>query len=151
MTDYISGKVAGIICYPAKDKAEIILQEVTLRQNLGMEGDFHADGGERQISLLSRDAREWMRAQSEKGLCFTRYKENFSLDGIPMERLRIGSRIKMGEAILEISAKKTRCHSECPLFSRGAACRLAKEGLYARVVKSGNVSICGLVEQEAYE
>lgn len=151
MTDYILGKVAGIICYPAKDKAEIIPQEVMLRQNLGMEGDFHADGGERQISLLSRDAREWMRAQSDKGICFTRYKENLSLDGIPMEQLCIGSRIKMGEATLEISAASRHCHSECPLFSRGATCRLAKDGLYAKVVKSGKVSIGDLIEQEAHE
>jgi len=44
-------------------KSEI--QSINLIENLGVEGDFHAKGGERQVSLLAEESIQKMR---EKGL-----------------------------------------------------------------------------------
>lgn len=148
MSDRIAGKIAGIIRYAEKGKAGTPLQNAELRQDWGMEGDFHADGGERQLSLLSHEARLWIRAQAESGLCFARFKENLSLDGIPTERLKAGTRLRAGQAVLEISAYGKRCYPECPLFLRGSGCRLSSEGVFARVVKGGSIRVGDFIGQE---
>lgn len=148
MADQSTGRVASIVRYAEKGKAGIPLQSAMFLQNMGMEGDLHADGGERQISLLSSEARQWMQAQTEPGLCFARFKENLSHNGIPIERLSVGTRLKAGNAILEISAQSKHCHPECPLFSQGRACRLSTQSLFAKVVQSGSIQVGDKIEQE---
>lgn len=147
MTDRISGIVTGIVRYTEKGKAGTPLQSAMLRQGAGMEGDLHADGGERQISLLSRMAGQWMREQAEPGLCFARFKENLTLDNIPMERLNVGTRLKAGDAVLEISAESKHCHPECQLFSKGRVCRISTESLFAKVAQSGSIRLGDKIEQ----
>lgn len=148
MADQIAGTVAGIVCYTEKNKTGTPLQSATLRANMGMEGDFHADGGERQLSLLSSEAIQWMRMQTEPGLCFARFKENLRFNGLPMERLRVGTRLKAGETILEISGESKHCHPECPLFSGGHACRLSAQSLFARVVQGGRIEVGNKIKED---
>ena len=115
------------------------LESVRLLEGQGMEGDFHAQGGDRQLSLLCMETRQWMDGQSEKGLCFGRYKENVLLDGIISEDLVPGMRLKTGEAILEISDTSKDCFKECTLFNSGQHCHLAGRSLFAKVIHSGLV------------
>ena len=49
------------------------VESAWFRRGIGMEGDRHAAGGERQTSLLAGEARDWMEKQTEPGLCFRRY------------------------------------------------------------------------------
>ena len=52
------------------------VESAWFRRGIGMEGDRHAAGGERQTSLLAGETRDWMEKQTEPGLCFRRYKAN---------------------------------------------------------------------------
>ena len=60
------------------------VESAWFRRGIGMEGDRHAAGGERQTSLLAGEARDWMEKQTEPGLCFRRYKANLITEGICM-------------------------------------------------------------------
>jgi len=125
--------------YRAKGVQGETAQAARFLAGLGMEGDFRAAGGERQVSLLSRGGREWMDAQTERGLCFGRYKENILLDAGPAFAPAPGARLSMGEAVLEISGAAKRCFGECPLRAREPACVLAGRSLFAKVVRGGIV------------
>jgi len=48
----MSGIVEKIRIFPEKGVVGVELAEVKLIKNAGLEGDYHADGGERQISIL---------------------------------------------------------------------------------------------------
>ena len=135
------GSIARLIRYSAKGHTGEHCESAVLRAGCGMEGDFHADGGERQLSILSAESRDWMNAQTEKGLCFSRFKENIATQGIALEKLCRGTRLAAGEAELEISGATKHCHDECPLFSVGMPCRLAGQNLFVKVIKSGEVKI----------
>lgn len=147
MTEHASGTIKGITCYSGKGKPGIPLQSAVLRQGEGMEGDFHI-GSDRQLSLISNDAREWMRSQTEQGLCFARFKENLLIDGIPMERFHCGVKLKTGDAVLEISDESKRCHPECRLFSAGRPCRLSGQGVFAKVSRGGIIKVDDTIEFE---
>ena len=125
--------------YAAKGVSGEALESAVFLEGLGMEGDFHAQGGQRQLSLLSLQERQWMDAQAKPGLCFARYKENVLLDTLPA--LAPGSQVKIGEAVLEITETGKHCFEECRLFSQGQSCILAGRNLFAKVVKSGLVHI----------
>ena len=66
------------------------VESAWFRRGIGMEGDRHAAGGERQTSLLAGEARDWMEKQTEPGLCFRRYKANLITEGIDTTQLKYG-------------------------------------------------------------
>jgi MOSC domain-containing protein YiiM len=129
------GTIIRLTRYAGKGVPGETLQCARLRAGLGMEGDCHAQGGERQISLLPLEARQWMDARAEPGLCFRRYKENILFDG--PASLAPGTRLRAGEAALEISARGKECFEECPLFRKERRCVLAGRNLFARVIRGG--------------
>ena len=143
----MSGKIERIRAYPAKGEAGRELSEARLIENLGLEGDFHAAGGSRQISLLSaantttRDfsgkSRDLTAEQREKGLCFSRFRENISISGISPNDLRPGARLEAGGAVLEITGEVKHCYEECVLYEAGTPCALAGLSLFAMVKKGG--------------
>ena len=134
-----SGFVVRLIRYPARGMEAETIQSALFTEGRGIEGDCHAIGGERQLSLLSGESRAWMKTQTIKGLCFSRFKENITTRGLDLEAIGKGMRLEAGEAVIEISGETKHCHEECPLFSAGMACRIAGQSLFAKVIKSGEV------------
>jgi MOSC domain-containing protein YiiM len=142
------GIIEKITIYPAKGEAGKELAEARLVKDLGVEGDCYAKGGERQITLMFADNGDESNTK-EKGLCSARFKENilikFPEDGKrrPAKAedwppfLSPGTRLAMGEAVLEMSGETKHCHEECPLFQAGKRCFLAGQNLFARVAKNG--------------
>ena len=145
----LQGRVAKLTRYAKHGVPGETLQKVRLIEGLGMEGDSHAKGGDRQLSLLLNEDRQQMETQAEQGLCFARYKENILLDEITPNTLTPGIRLTMGEAVLEISDTGRHCFNECPLFNEGRFCFLAGRKLFAKVIQSGCVRIGDTVKKEA--
>jgi len=140
------GFIERIRVYPAKGEKGKELSEARLFENLGVEGDFHAAGGDhlkpnaRQLTFMFA-ADESKNSAKGTGLCTARFKENITIKrcNAPFPSLCLGSgtRLAIGEAILEISAETKRCHEECPLFQAGERCSLAGKNLFANVLKGG--------------
>jgi len=160
------GTIRGLNKYTGKDIPGEELRSALLLEGLGMEGDCHAQGGIRQLSLLSVEDRQWMAARMEYsaaqeaiqpvGLCFARYRENILFEGLAPDSLVPGTRLLIGEcsqspvpspqspikgAILEISAETKRCFEQCSLFSQGQCCILAGRSPFAVVIRGGMVSV----------
>jgi len=114
--------------------------ETKLLQGVGIDRDFH-QRGDRQISLLAADARLWMEAQTRKGLCFGRFRENMLIEGLSLEELECGIHISVGSAVLRIGVHNKRCYDECVLLPEGLPCRLVNSVCFAGVVQSGMVRI----------
>ena len=143
-------RIIRLTRYAAKGVPGETLGSARLLAGLGMEGDFYARGGERQLSLLCLETRQWMdRSSAIKGLCFGRYKENALLDGIAPADLGPGTRLKTGEALLEIADAPKACFPECSLFSSGQDCLLAGQYLFAKVIRGGFVKTGDPIEKEA--
>jgi TatD DNase family protein len=135
----MSGVVEKIKLYPAKGKTAIEPDEACLVENQGIKGDYHAQGGERQVSLLMAECLDMPLQLREKALCFSRFKGNITIRGLRPEALLPGSRLLAGEAVIEITGETKHCHEECELFEAGKACTLAGQNLFAKVRKSGLV------------
>ena len=134
----MTAEIAALTRYRKKGDPGEALREAKLLTGLGMEGDFH-QGGERQLCLLASEVRRWMDSQTEKGLCFGRFKENILITGAL--ELSPGARLRAGEAVLRLSKSRKGCHSECVLFSRGIGCRLSGRAVFAVVERGGNIRV----------
>ncbi|MEF9941104.1 MAG: ThiF family adenylyltransferase [Lachnospiraceae bacterium] len=128
--------------YRYKEKGTLGQEEdcVMLLKDMGMEGDIHCQGGERQLSILSKKRKNWIQEQEVKGLCFSRWKENLLIDGDEMNSYPVGTQLVIGTTKLEITVQDKRCFPECKRIQRKMSCELAQGSCFAKVIQGGNIS-----------
>jgi len=115
------------------------------RANWGLEGDAHAGDWHRQISLLAIESIEKMRA---KGLNVGPgdFAENITTEGIVLVDLPIGTRLRLGEAIVEVTQIGKVCHDRCAIYYQAGDCVMPREGIFVRVLQGGKISVGDTLE-----
>ena len=78
----MEGTVRGLYVFRERGQPGEPAERALFQKDKGMEGDRHATGGKRQVTLLSGEVREWINAQPQPGLCFRRYKANLETEGL---------------------------------------------------------------------
>lgn len=130
-------KVVAVSISEKKGMRKRNVGSIELKENLGIIGDAHAGGGNRQVSILQEESIEKMRA---KGLKVKPgdFAENITTKGIDLSGLKIGSRLKLGtEVILEISQIGKECQKPCAIYYQAGDCVMPREGIFASVVRGG--------------
>ena len=138
------GIIEKIRFYPAKGKNGIELVEGHLIKHFGLEGDYHAKGGERQISILFSELKDRIINSKEQGLCFDRFRENITISGL--KHVTPGVQLAIGGVVLEITNEIKNCHEECSFFEADKNCPLIGLNLFAKVVESGFIRTGDTVE-----
>ena len=142
-----SGKVVAVSVSTRKGEKKIPVSSATLVEEHGVMNDAHAGPGLRQVSLLSTESVGKMRA---KGLAVGPgdFAENITVDGFGLLDARVGDRIRVGEAVLEISQIGKECHDRCAIYFQAGDCVMPREGVFARVVRGGQVAPGDAVRRE---
>lgn len=130
------GKIVSINVCEKKSIKKKPVGEAMLIEEKGVYGDAHAEGGIRQVSLLAKESIEKMQ---KMGLDVKAgdFAENITTEGIDLLALPVGTRLKVGEAILEVSQHGKICHTKCNIFKTVGDCVMPKEGIFCKVIKGG--------------
>ena len=111
-----------------------------LIENWGLERDAHAGKWHRQVSLLSSDKIDEFKSEHpEVAIEPGAFGENLVVGGIDFAKLPVGTVIKAGEGVLELSQIGKECHSGCIIAQTAGKCIMPTEGVFARVIKGGTV------------
>ena len=105
----------------------------------GIEGDAHAGPGKRQVSLLADEDIETMRERLAT-LVPGDFAENITTRGIDLASLPLGTRLTIGEVVLEISQIGKECHSGCAIREKTGDCVMPRRGVFAIVVEGGEIT-----------
>jgi len=136
--------MAKILAINTSDKKGVMkeeIQDAILKEEHGIVGDAHAGPGVRQLSLLANESIDKIRDKLEIGLCFGRFAENITTEGIVLNTLPIGTKLQMGEeAIIEITKIGKECHNECEIKRIAGDCVMPREGIFGKVIKGGKIS-----------
>ena len=134
----ISGTVIAVCTSPEKGTEKQNVHTAVLRANWGIEGDAHAGEWHRQVSLLSRQK---VREFNLLGACVTdgAFGENLLVDGIDCASLPVGTVLRCGEAVLEVTQIGKECHQACAIRQRVGTCIMPHQGIFARVLTGGTV------------
>ena len=111
----------------------------------GIEGDAHAGEWHRQISLLGEESIEKMRKGGME-INYGDFAENLTVKGITLYKLNIGTRIRVGEAMLEVTQIGKKCHDDCEIKRITGKCVMPTEGIFAKVIKAGKIRVGDEVE-----
>ena len=109
-------------------------------ENFGLKDDAHGGNWHRQVSFLGQESIDKMKAIGVKGLCTGKFAENITTEGIELYSLKIGTVIKIGEVIFEVTQIGKECHQKCAIYKQVGNCVMPTEGIFAKVVKGGIVT-----------
>jgi len=133
-------KIIAVSRSEHKGTKKINVLEGVLKENYGLVGDAHADGGtHRQVSLLAIESIEKMH---RLGFMIGPgdFAENLTSEGIDLVSLPIGTRLSIGkEIVLEVTQIGKECHTGCAIYRQIGKCIMPKEGVFAQVIHGGLV------------
>jgi MOSC domain-containing protein YiiM len=134
------GKVIAVCTSPEKGTAKHNREKAEFVAEHGLKGDAHAGNWHRQVSLLSYQKIEDFRAKGanvEDGA----FGENLVVDGIDFRSLPVGTVLNCGEVVLEMTQIGKECHSHCAIFKQMGDCIMPREGVFAKVIHGGYISV----------
>ncbi|ACD94636.1 MOSC domain-containing protein [Trichlorobacter lovleyi] len=139
-------QVIAVCVSSAKGQRKTPAESVLVQENHGIVGDAHAGEWHRQISLLAQESIDKMRAL---GLDVTTgdFAENITTSGIDLVSLPIGSRLQVGQTVLEVTQIGKECHNRCAIYHQAGDCVMPKEGIFARVIAGGTIRPVDMVSR----
>ncbi len=121
----------------SKHKGEMSsLQEAQAVENFGLEGDRYAKPGSRRQVLLF-EAEVLRDLDLPPGSA----RENILIDRFPLMRCSVGTRLRLGEAILEVTQECEPCRRLEEVRPGLRELLNGRRGMLARVVKGGRISV----------
>ena len=133
-----AGKVLAVCISERKGTMKHPVPEIQLRAEHGIEGDAHAGSWHRQVSLLATESVAPMRAVLPDLLAGA-FAENILTGGLALKALPIGTRLRVGGALLEVTQIGKECHKDCAIRQQVGDCVMPCEGIFARVLTGGAV------------
>lgn len=141
----MKGTIVAVCTSANKGERKKNVGSANLLAGLGLEGDAHAGFQHRQVSLLALESIEKMRG---KGLDVNPgdFAENVTTTGIDLCSLPVGTRLKAGATLLQVSQIGKECHTRCAIYYQAGDCVMPKEGIFTIVVEGGSLSVGDSIE-----
>ena len=134
------GSIVAICISEEKGTQKKPVKEAYLKEDFGIEGDAHGGNWHRQISLLGLEKIEEFKRKGAQ-VDFGAFGENLVIEGFDLRSLPVGTRFTLGEALIEMTQIGKECHTHCAIYHMTGDCIMPREGVFARVIKGGNIHI----------
>jgi MOSC domain-containing protein YiiM len=133
------GKVVGVCVSERRTDSKKNVGKGFLQRGLGLVGDSHA-GTEKEVSLLAFESIQEVCQETGLSAGPGSFAENITTKGIDIGSIPIGSTLQMGEAklmVIQIGKDPSQAHT----YNFRGYSILPKEGVFCRVIESGEVKI----------
>lgn len=139
------GIIRAVCTSPKKGMRKKDTGEGILVVEHGLEGDAHAGPWHRQVSLLALESIAKMRALGLK-VGPGDFAENLTTEGIDLVSLPLGTHLRIGGAVGEVTQIGKECHSHCAIYEQAGDCVMPREGIFVRIIQGGPVKVSDEIE-----
>ena len=107
---------------------------------IGVVGDAHSGKWHRQVSLLAAESIAKFSEEAGRNIKYGEFAENITTEGLLLHECRPLDRFLNNEIELEVTQIGKKCHGDnCSIFREVGNCVMPKEGIFARVIRNGNL------------
>lgn len=133
------GRVLSVNISEKKGTIKTAISKGNFLEMYGLMNDAHSGSWHRQVSLL---AIESINKMKHLGLLsdnspFGLFAENLTTEGIVLYELPIGTKLTIGETVMEVTQIGKECHQGCEIKNLVGNCIMPHEGIFAKVIKGG--------------
>lgn len=140
------GKVISVNISETKGVVKKPIKEGLFKEDFGLENDAHSGKWHRQVSLLGIESFEKMTNQGVEGLVPGIFAENITTEGIVLYELPIGTKLRIGETVQEVTQIGKECHTGCEIAQKVGQCVMPKEGIFTRILEEGRIKEGDVIE-----
>ncbi|MFW5838705.1 MAG: MOSC domain-containing protein [Bacillota bacterium] len=131
-------KVIAINISKEKGVIKTTIPEGEFKENYGLNDDAHAGNWHRQVSLLGTESADKLAKKGGlENLKPGIFAENITTEGITLYELPVGTKLKIGTTLHEVTQIGKKCHHGCEIFHKVGDCVMPREGIFTRVLKGG--------------
>jgi len=130
-------KVIAVNISEKKGEIKHPIEKGFFKENHGLVGDAHAGNWHRQVSLLGNESIEKMKNLGMEGLCTGKFAENLTTEGICLYELPVGTKLKIGEVVMEVTQIGKECHVGCQIRQLAGDCIMPREGIFTKILTEG--------------
>ena len=130
--------VVAVCISERKGTQKHAVPEIQLKIDHGIVGDAHAGNWHRQVSLLARESVEKMKAVFPD-IPVGAIAENILTEGLTLYTLPVGTRLRVGEVLLEVTQIGKECHAHCAIRQQVGDCVMPREGIFTIVLEEGTI------------
>jgi len=131
--------VIAVCISEIKGVVKTSVPEIFLREDHGIIGDAHAGTWHKQVSLLADESVDKLRDRIDS-LTAGAFAENILTSGICLHELPVGTRLHIGDTLLEVTQIGKTCHNDgCAIKQQTGECVMPLEGIFASVIKGGTI------------
>lgn len=134
------GKVIAVCTSDRKGIQKRDVNTAHFSAEWGIDGDAHAGKWHRQISLLSADKIEAFNKRGANVIPGA-FGENLVVEGFDFRALPVGTLLRCNDVLLEMTQIGKECHSHCEIYKKMGDCIMPREGVFARVLEPGTISV----------
>jgi MOSC domain-containing protein YiiM len=138
--DHPKGRVLAVSISETKGVPKENVPSGHFLENFGLEGDAHAGKWHRQVSLLAQESIDKMIRAGVPDLRSGIFAENITTENIILHELPVGTRLKIGETLQEVTQIGKECHHGCAIKQKVGKCIMPLEGIFTRVIRGGTIS-----------
>ena len=132
-----SGLIRAVCISEKKGTKKQAVEQIDIEVDVGIPGDAHAGKWHRQISLLAcEDVRE-METLLKRPLTPGEFAENILTEGLTLHTLPVGTRLRIGTALCEVTQIGKECHQDCEIQKTTGKCVMPTRGIFVRVLENG--------------
>jgi len=133
------GKVLAICISDVRGVQKHAVDHAELRVDHGIVGDAHAGNWHRQVSLLGADSVRKMQERVDIELFPGAFAENILVDDMCVYKLPVGTRLRLGTALCEVTQIGKECHHDCAIRKAAGDCVMPREGIFVKILEDGEV------------
>lgn len=132
-------KVKAINIIEKKGENKHSIDKGFFKAGYGLVGDVHAGDSKRQVSLFAAESIEKIKNIENKGFCTVKFSENITTEGIVLYELTVGTKLKIGGVILEVTQIGKECYLGCEVHNLAEKCIMPREVVFAKVLTEGEI------------
>lgn len=132
--------MARVVAVNISDRKGVIKTPVDMGEfqtDLGLKGDAHGGNWHRQVSLLAQESIDKMSAKGILELTSGKFAENLTTEGIELFTIPVGTRLEIGEVLMEVTQIGKECHRGCQIMKMVGDCIMPREGIFAKILRNG--------------
>ena len=132
------GTIRAICISEKRGTEKRYVPSAKLIEDFGIENDAHGGKWHRQVSLLPYEKIEEFKKKGADVIPGS-FGENLIVEGFDLKNIPVGARMKTGDCLLEITQIGKECHTHCRIYQTMGDCIMPREGIFARVIKGGDI------------
>ena len=144
----LKGRIRAVCVSLSKGTEKRPAEKGVLIRDYGIEGDAHAGKWHRQVSLLGQESVDRLQEKISIPLFPGAFAENILCEGIELYRLPVGTKLRVGTALCEVTQIGKECHADCAIRRQAGDCVMPREGIFVIVLQEGVARAGDLVAVE---